>query len=125
MNLATYNSVRKDPQSVMNHHAKSFSWAAKFLSPSARHDAALLYAFARTADDLADEAHLGSLQQRSLALQELRKQALKPASPHKDQVEPSLANQTGIDLDAALLKNLEKKTQRDATRHHDNPKLQS
>ena len=36
-----------------------------------------------------------------------------------------LANQTGIDLDAALVQNLEKKTQRDATRHHDNPKLQS
>ena len=36
-----------------------------------------------------------------------------------------LANQTGIDLDTALQKNLEKKTQRDATRHLDNPKLQS
>lgn len=36
-----------------------------------------------------------------------------------------LANQTGIDLDAALVQNLEKKTKRDATRHHDNPKLQS
>jgi NTP pyrophosphatase (non-canonical NTP hydrolase) len=36
-----------------------------------------------------------------------------------------LANQTGIDLDEALEKNLEKKTKRDATRHLDNPKLQS
>ena len=36
-----------------------------------------------------------------------------------------LANQTGIDLDASLEKNLEKKTKRDATRHLDNPKLQS
>ena len=36
-----------------------------------------------------------------------------------------LANQTGIDLDTALQKNLEKKTQRDATRPLDNPKLQS
>ncbi|MBM3917221.1 MAG: nucleotide pyrophosphohydrolase [Sphingomonadales bacterium] len=36
-----------------------------------------------------------------------------------------LANQTGIDLDAALEKNLEKKTKRDANRHLDNPKLQS
>lgn len=34
-----------------------------------------------------------------------------------------LANQTGIDLDAAFLKNLDKKTERDATRHHNNPKL--
>ena len=36
-----------------------------------------------------------------------------------------LANQTGIDLDTALVKNLEKKTERDATRHHENPKLKS
>lgn len=34
-----------------------------------------------------------------------------------------LANQTGINLTEALAKNLEKKTQRDATRHHDNEKL--
>ncbi|MEY3741341.1 MAG: hypothetical protein RL371_241 [Bacteroidota bacterium] len=36
-----------------------------------------------------------------------------------------LANQTGIDLDTALVKNLEKKTERDATRHHENPKLKT
>jgi NTP pyrophosphatase (non-canonical NTP hydrolase) len=34
-----------------------------------------------------------------------------------------LANQTGIDLETALVKNFEKKNQRDANRHHDNPKL--
>lgn len=34
-----------------------------------------------------------------------------------------LANQTGIDLQAALEKNLAKKTQRDANRHHTNEKL--
>lgn len=34
-----------------------------------------------------------------------------------------LANQTGIDLTQALEKNLEKKTQRDAQRHYNNPKL--
>lgn len=36
-----------------------------------------------------------------------------------------LANQTGVDLSAALQKNLEKKTRRDAQRHAENPKLQS
>jgi NTP pyrophosphatase (non-canonical NTP hydrolase) len=35
-----------------------------------------------------------------------------------------LANQTGIDLSAALEKNLEKKTCRDKLRHKDNKKLQ-
>ena len=34
-----------------------------------------------------------------------------------------LANQTGIDLEAALKKNLDKKTQRDSTRHLENKKL--
>lgn len=34
-----------------------------------------------------------------------------------------LANQTGVDLEAALLKNLEKKTNRDSERHKNNEKL--
>jgi NTP pyrophosphatase (non-canonical NTP hydrolase) len=34
-----------------------------------------------------------------------------------------LANQTGVDLTAALEANLRKKTQRDADRHRNNPKL--
>ncbi|MDB4060680.1 nucleotide pyrophosphohydrolase [Vicingaceae bacterium] len=34
-----------------------------------------------------------------------------------------LANQTGVDLQAALKKNLEKKTSRDSARHQENEKL--
>lgn len=34
-----------------------------------------------------------------------------------------LSNQTGIDLDAAFRRNLEKKTKRDANRHKENKKL--
>ena len=34
-----------------------------------------------------------------------------------------LANQTGVDLTSALEKNFEKKTNRDSSRHQDNPKL--
>ncbi len=34
-----------------------------------------------------------------------------------------IANQTGIDLTEALKKNIQKKTQRDKTRHINNPKL--
>ncbi|MEX0983154.1 MAG: nucleotide pyrophosphohydrolase [Bacteroidales bacterium] len=34
-----------------------------------------------------------------------------------------MANQTGIDLEGALLKSMEKKTNRDAGRHFDNDKL--
>jgi phytoene synthase len=83
-------SALPDPQAVMDHHAKSFSWAARFLSAPARRDAAILYAFARTADDFADEADLGSLQERNAALQVLRKQALEPGLSVE-----SLASQTG------------------------------
>lgn len=35
-----------------------------------------------------------------------------------------IANQTGVNLEEALKKNLDKKTQRDSTRHADNKKLQ-
>jgi NTP pyrophosphatase (non-canonical NTP hydrolase) len=34
-----------------------------------------------------------------------------------------IANQTGVDLTEALKKNIEKKTERDKTRHINNPKL--
>lgn len=51
-------------QKVMNTHARSFSSAAIFFSASTRADAALLYAFARTADDLCDEESLGPMAQR-------------------------------------------------------------
>lgn len=34
-----------------------------------------------------------------------------------------LANQTGVDLQTALEKNIQKKTQRDSERHKNNPKL--
>lgn len=34
-----------------------------------------------------------------------------------------LANQTGVDLETAIRKNLEKKTKRDLTRHKENEKL--
>ncbi len=36
----------------------------------------------------------------------------------------ALANQTGVDLNDAFQRNLEKKTRRDADRHRQNPKLQ-
>jgi len=36
-----------------------------------------------------------------------------------------IANQTGVDLQSAIEKNLDKKTARDRSRHHNNPKLRS
>jgi 15-cis-phytoene synthase len=93
------------PQAVMNHHAKSFAWAARFLAPSTRRDAALLYAFARTADDYADEENLGSADYRMQRLASLRESALiamstlavhSPAPQLAD--EENLAYQTGCML---------------------------
>jgi NTP pyrophosphatase (non-canonical NTP hydrolase) len=36
-----------------------------------------------------------------------------------------LANQTGVDLEKALIENIKKKTQRDQNRHLENPKLKN
>jgi phytoene synthase len=68
------------PQSVMDMHAKSFAWAARFLAPEAKLDAAQLYVFARIADDLADEEELGPLDARMLELQRLENNVLSPTS---------------------------------------------
>lgn len=68
------------PQNVMDLHAKSFSWAARFLLPEARRDAAQLYAFARLADDLADEEALGPWAERMGQLQALEGHVLNPGA---------------------------------------------
>ncbi len=65
-------------QAVMDQHAKSFSWAARFLAPAARRDAAQLYVFARLADDLADEESLGEVAVRMQLLGALRTAVLQP-----------------------------------------------
>ena len=67
-------------QAVMDAHAKSFSWAARFLSREARREAAELYVFARLADDLADEEILGKLDERMAQLQALKSSALAPTT---------------------------------------------
>lgn len=60
-------------------------------------------------------------------------QSFKPGEPQACQLQDEmsdilfvlicLANQTGVDLTSALRHNLAKKTERDATRHMENPKL--
>ncbi len=65
-----------DPQAIMDAHAKSFSWAARFLSSDARVQAAQLYAFARLMDDLVDEPALGSIDERLAQFDANREQVL-------------------------------------------------
>ena len=59
-------------------------------------------------------------------------QSFKPSDRDKDLADEfadvlfvliCLANQTGVDLTTALLKNMEKKSTRDGTRHKENEKL--
>ena len=87
MNLPLTNPKRAintlqaaNAQAVMDAHAKSFSWAARFLSREARRDAAQLYVFARLADDLADEETLGEWDERMAQLQALQSSALNPGA---------------------------------------------
>ena len=61
---ATSVDLTRLAQAVMNTHARSFSLAAVFFTAPTRADAALLYAFARVADDLCDEESLGPLTER-------------------------------------------------------------
>jgi 15-cis-phytoene synthase len=71
------------PEQTMRRHAKSFHWAARFLSPTTRADTELLYAFARHADDLADEPELGTLPDRLAQLAQLKDSPALAALAHK------------------------------------------
>ncbi len=69
-----------DPQAIMDAHARSFSWAVRFLDASARKYATQLYAFARWMDDLVDEPSLGSQDERMALFEEHRQQILNHIS---------------------------------------------
>lgn len=49
-------NIQQQSRAILNHHSRSFSWAATFLPPDRRDEAALLYAFCRRVDDAVDEA---------------------------------------------------------------------
>jgi len=61
---------------VLARHARSFRWAAVFLPPAARKDAAVLYAFLRNVDDAVDEAKCPS--DASRELERLRTELTEP-----------------------------------------------
>ena len=67
-----FDAIAQRSQHVLNTHARSFSSAARFLSPEARRSSAILYAFARAADDFSDEESLGTREQRMQMLSALR-----------------------------------------------------
>lgn len=54
--VAIARALVVDSRQVLATHARSFKWASVFLPSSAQDDAAVIYAFCRLVDDLADEA---------------------------------------------------------------------
>ena len=65
-------AVAQSSWRVMQRHGKTFAWAARALPAAVRDDAACLYAFARSADDLVDMPALGPVAERRARLQRLR-----------------------------------------------------
>lgn len=106
-----------DAQAIMDAHAKSFSWAAKFLARDARSHVAQLYAFARLMDDLVDEPSLGSLVQRMAQFDANRDQVLGLS------VEVGRSQDVGkmlksFDVDARVLQSFLDALQADASSRH-------
>lgn len=54
--MTTSSEIVVYSRDVLSTHARSFRWASRFLPPESRDDAAIVYAFCRLVDDLADEA---------------------------------------------------------------------
>lgn len=50
------NDIVRLSRQTLSKHARSFRWAAFFLAPDQRDDAAILYTICRVIDDMADEA---------------------------------------------------------------------
>lgn len=66
---------------VLSKHARSFRWASKFLPAENRDDAAVVYAFCRLVDDLADEATDAEHAQMDLGLVKLELDAKREPRP--------------------------------------------
>ena len=54
--IAADDEVVRESRRILSTHSRSFDWAARFLPPERRDAAAVVYAFCRTVDDVADEA---------------------------------------------------------------------
>lgn len=93
-----FEGLARQSQRVLDTHAKSFSWAARFLCSEARRHSALLYAFSRAADDFSDEESLGSYEQRMQMLAALRRAVLEAPDPALDTASNPVASAVGVML---------------------------
>jgi 15-cis-phytoene synthase len=108
---------KADPQAIMDAHAKSFSWAARFLSRGARAQAAKLYAFARLMDDLVDEPALGSEAER-LAQFEAHRQHVLGLSQEMNRSQEVGQMLLGLGVDGLVVRSFLDALQADAQPRH-------
>ena len=66
IDAAASEEVLATCRAILKTHARSFSWAALFLTPRLRDDAAVAYAFCRLVDDAVDEAPSQEIAQQAL-----------------------------------------------------------
>lgn len=89
-----------DPEAVLQRHARSFAWASQLLPRDTRRDAAALYAFCRTIDDLADD---GDHQSGDQALSHIRQSLV--AGERRDAVTSlvqDLGDRCGLPIEATV-----------------------
>ncbi len=92
--------VVRDSRAVLSEKARSFRWAAQFLSRDQHDDAAIVYAFCRLVDDTADEAPDKDHAARGLERLRAELDGTAAARPVIDAF-LTLAARRGLDLDAA------------------------
>lgn len=85
---------------VLAHHGRSFHLASHFLPQFAREDAAMLYAFCRYVDDIADETPDPNQARDGLRAVRADMQAVHPRDRLVKEL-VSMADKTGLDLEAA------------------------
>lgn len=98
--IAPEQALVASSHDVLARHARSFRWASVFLPAEARDDAAVLYAFCRLVDDLADEA--ADLATANLELDRVEQELAgeRPARPIVAAIR-ELADRRGLDLRSA------------------------
>ena len=101
MAVHNHSLVVRQSYEVLTKHARSFRWASKFLTRESRDYAAVVYAFCRLVDDLADEAD--DLEQADRNLEEVVSELNGVTEPRPLIASFLLVTQeTALDLGSAL-----------------------
>lgn len=89
-----------ESKQILSRHARSFRWAAQFLPAGDREAAAVVYAFCRLVDDLADEATCDDHAAEELERLDLEVRGKAPSRPLVEAF-VEVADQRHIDLESA------------------------